>query len=78
MSDEKDFTMSYGLPIRHYPTAISLRDHFAGLAMQGYIQSTDFSSLVRVGITDEEFDKMIAKSAYDTADAMLAEKEKAK
>jgi hypothetical protein len=42
---------------------ISLRDHFAGLAMQGFLSLNKFN-------TD-----MIVKLAYDMADAMLAERE---
>jgi len=43
---------------------ISLRDHFAGLAMQGFISLNKFN-------TD-----MSVKLSYDMADAMLAEKAK--
>jgi len=45
-------------------TPMSLRDHFAGLAMQGFISLNKFN-------TD-----MIVKLSYDMADAMLAEREK--
>jgi hypothetical protein len=43
---------------------ISLRDHFAGLAMQGFITLNKFN-------TD-----MSVKLSYDMADAMLAERNK--
>ena len=43
---------------------ISLRDHFAGLAMQGFLSLNKFN-------TD-----MSVKLSYDMADAMLAEREK--
>jgi len=43
---------------------ISLRDHFAGLAMQGFITLNKFN-------TD-----MSVKLSYDMADAMLAERDK--
>ena len=43
---------------------ISLRDHFAGLAMQGFLSLNKFN-------TD-----MIVKLSYDMADAMLAEMSK--
>jgi hypothetical protein len=43
---------------------ITLRDHFAGLAIQGFISLNKFN-------TD-----MIVKLSYDMADAMLAEREK--
>jgi hypothetical protein len=41
----------------------ALRDHFAGLAMQGFLSLNKFN-------TD-----MIVKLSYDMADAMLAERE---
>ena len=44
---------------------ISLRDHFAGLAMQGVLAMDD----------DIDF-KYISSVAYNMADAMLAEREK--
>jgi len=43
---------------------ISIRDHFAGLAMQGFLSLNEFN-------TD-----MIVKFSYDMADAMLAERNK--
>jgi hypothetical protein len=42
----------------------ALRDHFAGIAMQGFLSLNKFN-------TD-----MIVKLSYDMADAMLAEREK--
>jgi len=42
----------------------ALRDHFAGLAMQGFLSLNKFN-------TD-----MIVKLSYDMADAMIAEREK--
>jgi hypothetical protein len=42
----------------------ALRDHFAGLAMQGFLSLNKFN-------TD-----MIVKLSYDMADAMLSEREK--
>lgn len=47
-------------PLHH---GMTLRDHFAGLAMQGMVA------------TSNNMDD-IAQSAYDMADAMLAEREK--
>ena len=44
---------------------ITIRDHFAGLAMQGFIALNTF----KMGLT--------VTMAYDTADLMLAEREKA-
>jgi hypothetical protein len=46
---------------------ISLRDHFAGLAMQGLLSADTTADLVC---------ESIARLAYDQADAMLAEREK--
>lgn len=47
-------------------SAISLRDHFAGLAMQGLLSSTS-----------ERYDEVYAATqAYAMADAMLAERAK--
>jgi len=49
------------------PYNISLRDYFAGLAMQAFYTQYPFDSAVRIeGIT----------RAYVIADAMLAEREK--
>jgi hypothetical protein len=49
------------------PEEISLRDHFAGLAMQGFL-TADEDHLI------DEND--IAEWAYDQADAMLRERNK--
>ena len=46
---------------------ISLRDHFAGLAMQGICASAP---------NVEWTDALISKEAYRMADAMIAEREK--
>lgn len=48
----------------------SLRDHFAGLAMQGMIAEG-----ARIPITDEMLGLSLAKIAYALADAMLAARE---
>jgi hypothetical protein len=48
-------------PLHH---GMTLRDHFAGLAMQGFLSLNKFN-------TD-----MIVKLSYDMADAMLAERDK--
>tara|TARA_R110000764_G_scaffold133612_1_gene221694 strand:- start:259 stop:432 length:174 start_codon:yes stop_codon:yes gene_type:complete len=45
----------------------ALRDHFAGLAMQGLIQSR---------MPSEGEYPLVSKMAYDLADAMLKEREK--
>ena len=49
---------------------ISLRDHFAGLAMQSYI-----TIYCNKGISDCPDDCQIAEYSYHQADAMLAERE---
>ena len=48
-------------PLHH---GMTLRDHFAGLAMQGFVSLNEYN-------TD-----MIVKLSYDMADAMLAERDK--
>ena len=53
-----------------------LRDHFAGLAMQGFISDPQMSLAIReaaeqAGITAPE---MMARTAYGLADAMIAER----
>jgi hypothetical protein len=50
---------------------LSLRDYFAGLAMQGLLQGLLASD---VNHNWSEYD--IAMSAYDQADAMIAERDK--
>lgn len=54
---------------------MSLRDHFAGQAMAALIQSTEPRAM---GLTyeDEEFMRVTAQSAYEYADALLAERSK--
>jgi len=48
-------------------TGMTLRDHFAGLAMQGLMTTYDGNSC-----------SIIARDAYEVADAMIAEREKKK
>ncbi len=50
---------------------MSLRDWFAGMAMQGLLSGYELGK----GDQDIDWDKIIAKEAYKTADAMLKEKE---
>jgi hypothetical protein len=49
-----------------YAKDMTLRDHFAGLAMQGFLGT------VKVGCPDD----LIAVDAYNLADAMLKERAK--
>jgi len=56
---------------------ISLRDHFAGLAMQGFIQYMGCDPEDLLYPKREQKNKhALSKSAYAYADAMLAEREK--
>lgn len=58
---------------------MTLRDHFAGLAMQGYIayMGCGPDRVDQIGADDNEPNKtVIARCAYKIADAMLAEREK--
>lgn len=60
---------------------MSLRDYFAAKAMQALISqlsNTDQADeeMRRLGLGEGEFDKLIAKCAYDYADAMMFEREK--
>lgn len=54
-------------------TGASLRDHFAGLAMQGMYANPGFTLVEDPAITVED---QIAEFAYKQADAMLAERER--
>ena len=51
-----------------YAKDITLRDHFAGLAMQGMLSSGNLPK----SVSDEE----LADAAYTVADAMLEERSK--
>ena len=66
---------AYPFSHRHPTTGVTtssegmdLRDHFAGLAMQGMISSGNLP----VSVSDEE----IADAAYEMADLMLKERNK--
>lgn len=52
------------------PTGLTIRDHFAGLAMQGFLSSWGLP------FPDETNKKYVATQAYRIADEMLAEREK--
>jgi len=54
---------------------ISLRDHFAGLALQGLLASPKMGD-PDIHDSAKEWIKDITESAYEFADAMLAEREK--
>lgn len=54
------------------PVGMSLRDWFAGMALQGIMANGDWSK----SPNRETFEASYSKYAYDYADAMLAEREK--
>jgi len=59
-----------------YATGMSMRDYFAAKAMQSLINEMSFQEeadeqMKKLGLRDGEFDKLVAKCAYDYADAML-------
>lgn len=63
------------------PQGVSLRDHFAGLAMQATIQSLtefDLAMAIRDEAEEQEVDSkdIIADMAYRYADAMLTARER--
>lgn len=54
----------------------SIRDYFAAKAMQSLIVTLSNSDqadeqMIRLGLCEGEFDKLVAKCAYDYADAMI-------
>jgi hypothetical protein len=60
---------------------MTLRDYFAAKAMQSLINEMSFTKeadkqMKKLGFIDGEFDKLIAKCAYDYADAMLKARNK--
>lgn len=64
------YTQSTGQPCGH-DEGMSLRDYFAGLAMQGHI-----ASYYGAGVhSDKENQGYLAKAFYDMADAMLKQRE---
>jgi hypothetical protein len=55
---------------------MTLRDYFAAKAMQSLINEMSFQEeadeqMQKLGLREGEFDKLVAKCAYDYADAML-------
>lgn len=57
-----------GNVLQYQEHGMTLLDHFAGLAMQGYISS------IGVTATHAPTDTDIARYSYDQAEAMLAER----
>lgn len=54
-------------------TIHNLRDWFAGMAMQGMLAA---NAKMHEAVTDKNVDAVIAREAYLSADAMIAEKNK--
>lgn len=52
---------------------MSLRDFFAGMAMQGILAA---NAQTHEEVTDQNVDYVVAREAYRSADAMLAERSK--
>lgn len=58
---------------------MTLRDYFAAKAMQSLINEMSFTEeadekMQELGFKDGQFDRLVAKCAYDYADAMLEER----
>ena len=62
---EIDLPNGDGSETTHYSMGMTIRDWFAGMAMQGLLASTKTNSA-----------QVIAKDAYIIADAMLAQRNK--
>jgi len=52
---------------------MSLRDWFAGMALQGMLAA---NSQAMAEVTDKNVDFVLAREAYASADAMLAQRDK--
>jgi hypothetical protein len=64
-------------PVSSYPV-MSLRDWFAGQAIAGILANPDIAaSAARLKVSTEDFRVDTARSAFEVADAMLAERSKA-
>ena len=79
------FTLAPGdhgtVSLDNFPKGMSLRDWFAGMAMQALLASTGHDTqsialLVTATEQDQAVDETLAGRAYDFADAMLAAREK--
>lgn len=56
-------------PHTHGTRGMSLRDYFAGQALQGLLADTEFKPSIKDG--GEDFKTIAARSAYSYADAMI-------
>lgn len=75
MSEIKDDVLAFPMPANEYAGhgpewGMSLRDYFAAKAMQAYVTK------IVTAADSAEFDKFVAQCSYETADAMLAAREK--
>jgi len=61
---------SYAVAFKYPKKSYTLRDHFAGLAMQGLISATD-----KDGNWTGNLPKNLSENAYSVADAMLKQRE---
>ena len=61
------------------PTAVAygmtLRDYFAGMALQGFLASLDVRVLREAGCMLEEQHRLLATMSYGQADALLRQRE---
>lgn len=57
-------------------SGMTLRDHFAGLAMQGFIGSGSYMAYSKSNISTKENDEQLAIASYRISDAMLKERSK--
>ena len=70
-------------PFTYQFGGMTLRDYFAAKAMQaliGELSNTDqaVAEMERLGLGESQFDRLVAKCAYDYADAMLAARDTGK
>lgn len=54
---------------------LSIRDHFAGLAMQG-VMTMHIEAAMQSGDVQSNASEIMARQCYEMADAMIAEREK--
>lgn len=62
--------------IRTPQPGITVRQWYAGMAMQGIVSNKDLCLAITQEVGDEYMGAGVAKAAYEFADAMLAEREK--
>lgn len=62
---------AFPVPANQEYSGMTLRDWFAGMAMQGLLAA---NAQCHDAVTDKNVDAVIAREAYLSADAMLAER----